>query len=238
MNRVRVLLSRLKSSISGVAAVEFALSMPFLLFFGLWGIEMANYAIVNMRVSQLAFHLADNASRVGDTSELENRKIYEADIEDLLRGADIQGGRLDFFENGRAIISSIEQYDETTNCVPGSGCPAGLSEGDQFIHWQRCKGEKNIAPVYGALNVALANGIGPAGREVMAPQDSAVIFAEVHYDYQPLVSDRFINNTTIRAVAAFVVRDSRDLTGIKQRNPGSPDPVAACNVFDSFAPAT
>lgn len=231
------LLSRLKSSVSGVAAVEFALSMPFLLFFGLWGIETANYAIVNMRVSQLAFHLADNASRIGDASELENRKIYEADIEDLLRGADIQSGRLDFFEHGRAIISSVEQYEETRNCVPGSGCPAGLEEGDQFIHWQRCKGEKNIAPAYGALNVALPNGIGPAGREVMAPADSAVIFAEVHYDYQPLVSDRFINNTTIRAVAAFVVRDSRDLTGIKQRNPASPDPVSACNVYDSFAPA-
>jgi hypothetical protein len=238
MNRARALLSRLKSSVSGVAAVEFALSMPFLLFFGLWGIETANYAIVNMRVSQLAFHLADNASRIGDTSELENRKIYEADIEDLLRGADIQSGRLDLFENGRAIISSVERYDETTNCVAGSGCPAGLSEDDQFIHWQRCKGEKNIAPVYGTLNAALPAGIGPVGREVSAPDDSAVIFVEVHYDYQPLVSDRFINNTTIRAIAAFIVRDSRDLTGIKQRNPGSPDPVSACNVYDSFAPAT
>jgi hypothetical protein len=39
---------------------------------------MANYAVVNMRVSQLTEQIADNASRIGDTSTLEDRKIYEA----------------------------------------------------------------------------------------------------------------------------------------------------------------
>ncbi len=131
------------------------------------------------------------------------------------------------------MISSVEVRDNDTNCLPGTGCPGSVHEGDQFIHWQRCKGEKHVAPIYGTENAVLPNGIGPAGREVPAPADSAVIFVELHYDYQPMVTNLFIKTSEIKAIAAFLVRDSRDLTGIKQRKPLSPDAVASCNVYNS-----
>src|SRR3990167_1290106 len=69
---------------SGVAAVELALGAPLVLTLGLWGAELGNLAITHMRVSQLAMQLADNGSRIGDESMLENLKIYESDINDLL----------------------------------------------------------------------------------------------------------------------------------------------------------
>ena len=47
-------LRRLAASRSGVAATEFALSLPLLLTAGLYGVETANQAVMQMRVSQIA----------------------------------------------------------------------------------------------------------------------------------------------------------------------------------------
>lgn len=93
MNGIRKFLRRLRANTSGLALTEMALSAPFVLTGGLWGVETANFAIVNMKVSQVALHIADNAARIGDTSTLQDRKIYESDIEDLFFGAYIQGAK-------------------------------------------------------------------------------------------------------------------------------------------------
>ena len=118
MTRLRNL-ARLLRDRSGVAMTEFALGAPFLLMAGLWGTETANFALVNMKVGQIAVHLADNASRVGDTSTLQNRKIYESDILDVFIGAQIQGGpALDLYDNARVIVSSLQVSDSPAG---GSG---------------------------------------------------------------------------------------------------------------------
>jgi len=217
-------LARVPRNRSGVAAVEFALGLPLLLSVGLWGTELGNLAITHMRVSQLAMHIADNGSRIGDVSMLENLKIYESDINDNLMGAQIQAGGLDLFEHGRVIMSSLEVVDGT--------------EDTQYIHWQRCKGKRNVQSAYGPAGTGTdgsLDGMGPAGDEVTASAGDAVIFVEIEYEYQPLVSAQFVPNTVIRSTAAFNVRDDRDLTQIYQRDAGSPDPVASCNVYDGYA---
>lgn len=220
MRKARRLLRRLVRQRSGVALTELALALPFLLTAGLWGVELANFAVTNMRVSQLATHLADNASRIGDTSTLENRKIYESDINDLLFGANLQAGQsLDFFDHGRAIISSLEVDPDDPDL--------------QYIHWQRCMGVKEWDSSYGLEGDRLPEGMGPAGEEVFAFAGEAVVFVEVAYEYQPLVSARFIGDTTIDAIASFTVRSDRDLTRIYQRDPALPDPVAGCGVFQN-----
>ena len=205
---------RLSRGTSGVAMTEFALGAPFLLMAGLYGVEMANYALVNMKVSQLALHIADNASRVGDTSTLQNRKIYESDINDLLFGAQLQAGKaLNLFDNGRVFISSVESYGT-----------------QQYIHWQRCRGAKNVTSSYGNEGASLGTvGIGPTGDEVAAQPDDAVIFVQINYTYQPLITDKVISNRDIHAIASFTVRDSRDLTQIYQRDTAKPDPVQSCS---------
>lgn len=208
---------RLLRSKSGVAMTEFALGAPFLLTAGLWGTEEANYALVNMKVGQLAVHLADNASRIGDTSTLQNRKIYEADINDVIIGAQIQGGPgLGFYDNGRVIISSLE--------APANG-------NDQYIHWQRCRGAKRVVSTFGEEGDVLPGGMGPAGQEVSAEPGDAVIFVEVSYTYQPLISQRFLGSLDIHTVASFTVRDDRDLSQIYQRDPTRPDPVQSCAAY-------
>jgi hypothetical protein len=221
-------LQRLAASGSGVAATEFAIVLPFLLGVGLMGLEVANRAVVQMQVSQLATQIADNASRIGDTSTLQNRKIYENDLNDLFRGADIQGGgRIGLFENGRVIISSLE-------VVPDS-------EDQQYIHWQRCLGLKEHTSTYGIEGDGLDGGLpgmGPAGQEVWAFPDEAVIFVEIAYDYQSVVGETFGFADEVRATASFTVRDDRDLTQVYQRDPGDPDPVASCDAFDNASAVT
>ena len=61
---------RLAGNSSGTSATEFALALPLLLTAGLYGAETANLALVHMKVNQLAIHVADNASRIGDTSQI------------------------------------------------------------------------------------------------------------------------------------------------------------------------
>jgi hypothetical protein len=227
MNRPRFL-RRLLASRSGVAMTEFALGAPFLLGAGLWGTEVANFALVNMKIGQLAVHVADNASRIGDTSTLQNRKIYESDLDDLLIGADIQAGAgIDLFRNGRVIISSLEVWDQSVHGAGGGG----HSDGVQFIHWQRCLGAKNFVSSYGHQNQAKNDGMGPAGQEVTAEPGTAVIFVEINYTYQPLISSRFLGNPNISSIASFMVRDSRDLSGVMQRNDAEPDPIADCSDY-------
>lgn len=214
-------LARLLRNRSGVAMTEFALGAPFLLMAGLWGTETANFALVNMKVGQLAVHVADNASRVGDTSTLQNRRIYESDILDVFIGAQIQGGpALDIYDNGRIIVSSLQVSDAL------AGGP-----GEQYIEWQRCRGIKNVASSFGDEGDVLPDGMGPAANKVLAQEDDAVIFVEVNYTYRPLISDAFLGSPDIISVASFTVRDDRDLSQIYQRDPGNPDPVQNCSSY-------
>jgi hypothetical protein len=220
--RFASLFGRLAASRSGVAATEFALALPFLLGSGVMGLEMANRAIVSMQINQLAAQIADNGSRIGDTSTLENRKIYEADIDDLLRGARVQSGdHVDLYQHGRVIVSSLE-------VVPGT-------DDQQYIHWQRCAGKKHHVSSFGLEGDGLTTGLsgmGPAGNQVWAFKDEAVIFVEVAYDYQPLVGTTFGLPGEIVSTASFTVRDDRDLAQIYQRDPSNPDTVSDCGTYN------
>ncbi len=205
----------LRADSTAVAMTEFALGAPFLMLVGVYGFEQANFVLVTMKVNQLATHLADNASRIGETSQLKNRKIFESDVNDVIAGAQIQGGpSVSLYDHGRVFISSLE--------VDGNG--------KQFIHWQRCRGIQKINSSYGKQGDTVA-GMGPKNEQVTAEPGDAVIFVEVRYTYRPLVAGAIISNRQIRAIAAFNVRDSRDLTQIYQRDSSRPDPVQDCATY-------
>jgi Flp pilus assembly protein TadG len=206
MRKLRRLFKALSLAKSGVAAVEFALVLPFLLIAGVSGTELAWYMMVSMRVNQVAIQVADNASRIGDTSTIADRKIYEADINDVLIGAGLDGGTmLNLLTKGRVIISSLEVN----------------ASNQQYIHWQRCGGSLTYNSSYGVQGDVKASGMGPTGQEVSALTGDAVIFVEIAYDYTPLVTGALISNKRIKSVASFVVRDDRDLSQIYQRSPAA-----------------
>jgi len=203
---------RLVRDKSGLALLEFAFSMPLVLMIGLYGIETANLALTNMKVSQIALNLADNASRVGLLNNSNIEQLREIDMNDVLQATRNQGDSIDLTTNGRVIVSSLETD----------------STGTQRIHWQRCVGLKKgtgYDSSYGTTIVTAGtdtqpsnagtlapNGMGDPGQQVNAPTKGGVMFVEVNYLYQPVVGNWLFGAARIHYVASYVVRDNRDFT--------------------------
>lgn len=203
---------------SGLAVLEFAIAFPVLLALGMYGIDIANMALTNLRLNQIALNLADNASRVGVNSTLSIQQMREVDVNDIFEGAKSQGTGINLTTNGRVILSSLEKD----------------SSGVQRIHWQRCFGSKTGSTYeshYGrALNTdgstsAGANsgpssaGMGDTGFTVNAPANSSgVMFVEVNYRYTPMFS-WLSAPADLRYTASFIVRDPRDFAQIYNPSP-------------------
>lgn len=186
----------------GIAMTEFALALPVFVLMLMGGAELTNYMTVRMRVSQLALHLADNGSRLGDKSALSSKQISEAQINDMLAGANLQAGALDLRNNARVIVSSLEPV-------------ANPNPTKKFkIAWQRCYGTKAYTPIYGKQGDTNLDGMGPAGRQVTAMDDGSTIFVELNYQYIPLVRTKAVTFGDFTEIAAMTVRDPRDLTMI------------------------
>lgn len=227
MHVTRSISTRLKKLLrceSGVIIVEFAYVLPLFVILSFTGIEVSALAIANMRVSQIAMTVADNMSRIAESVPLTAPQLREVDINDTLLGARIQGGTgLPLFENGRVIVSSLQQN----------------SSGRQTIKWQRCKGLLNVVSAYGVEGATQPNapattgfqGMGTGASRVQAEVNSAVIFVEVTYTYKPLVASSLIGPRTLRKEAAFYVRDDRDLT--QNYNPNPASSVSTCNLYNT-----
>src|SRR3546814_15826482 len=81
-----------------------------------------------------------------------------------------------------------------------------------YIHWQRCRGSKTHTPKYGTAGKSSGtnmSGMGPAGQQVTAPSGGAVIFVEVAYTYQPLISSKVVPNGTMTEIAAMRSKERR-----------------------------
>ncbi|ATY31453.1 TadE/TadG family type IV pilus assembly protein [Sphingomonas psychrotolerans] len=205
---------------SGLALLEFAFSLPIVLTMSLTGAELTNYVITKMRLSQIALQIADNSARMGSGSQLESKKVYESDINDLLTGADFQSGQMGLFTNGRVIISSVEPHETTAN--------------KYRIRWQRCKGSRTawVSSYGNPTTTTSVDGVGPTGRQVIAPPSGVAMFVEVRYQYQPLIKTSLSPTTEMNEIASMMVRDARDtsddsfitVNGVKQSNPNAQHP--------------
>src|SRR3546814_718543 len=109
ITRLRDLGAGLGRDRSGLALTEFALAAPLVMTLGLYGLEAANMAMVQMRIGQISANLADTSSRIGETSPLSLKRIRESDINDAFEAVRIQGGRYDITTHGRVILSSLER---------------------------------------------------------------------------------------------------------------------------------
>ena len=221
---------------SGVAFLEFAFALPVVLALGLLGLETANYAMANLRVSNIAMLTADNAARVRDS-------IDEGDIVELFTGAKMSGNNINFAQNGRIILTDLEQT--TTG-------------GKQWVRWQRCDGALNYTATPSALRPQTAAGanitngteiyntdritassapssetkasltsVGTGSNVISAQAGTAVMVVEVAYNYQPVIPNSFLQGRRITYVSAFNVRQRTDQT-LRNINRVTPK---SCNLF-------
>lgn len=207
------LLRRLRHDQSGLALIEFAYSLPVLLALTLGGLEVANLAITHMKLSQLAMLVADNASRV-------RASIDEADINEIFSGAALSANGLNFAANGKIFLSDLESNKLD---APKTG---------QYIRWQRCYGSGNFTSTYGTTDNgktdASLQAMGPTGNQIAATNGTAVMFVEVAYKYQPLISNSIFGEKTIRYTSAFNVRERTD-QAMKNAGNLSTSQTAACS---------
>lgn len=229
----------------GAALLEFALALPIVMAMGGYGVELANLAITNLRVSQVAMQLADNASRIGVNTGLPTYQLREGDINDVLQGARLLGGGLNLTTNGRVTLSSLENIAQRYSDHADDTAPV------QRIHWQRCIGLRTGYGTatatawdssYGAVAPLATAGTDPtyanrgtdssgmgSNPVVTAPSGAGVIFVEINYQYQPLFGTLYVSPTKIHYIASFIVRDRRDFYRIWNPVPpaGTPTPVAS-----------
>lgn len=222
-------LRSLRNDRSGLALIEFAYSLPLVLMLGVLGIETANLAVTNMRVSQIALNLADNASRVGERTALATQQLREVDINDVLQAVRLQGENLELTQRGRITLSSLEADNG----------------GTQRIHWQRCIGRRSglefdsrygTAPTSAGTQpgpsfagTVMTDGMGPEGRKVEAPPNAGVMFVEVNYEYEPIIDIYGIVPGHIHYTASFIVRDNRDFSQVF--NPSPTAQRATCDLY-------
>lgn len=202
---VQLLVERIRGCTCGVATIEFALIGPIMLTIGLFGIETAYLNTVDLKLSQMAMTVADNASRLGQTDNSSvTPTVTETDIAEIMRGVEEEGASIDFETRGRVILSSLEKDSAT---------------GKQYIHWQRCYGNLERNSVYGddgannGLNGDPLQGMGSGTAQITATSSStAVMFVEVFYSYEGLFGDMFLADRVLRKEGAFLIRDDRNLT--------------------------
>lgn len=191
----------------GTALIEFSYTLPVFVFLMLGGMELVSLALAHMKVSAAAETLADNASRV-------RVQMDENDVDQIFLGVEQQGNTIGLKSKGRAILSSIQDNGKSGNA------------NGQYIRWQRCDGAKGAkAPKYGKegkgqSDNSLKNGIGPTGREIKPQLGTAIMFAEVAYDYDPVIFPSQWMAREIRYEAAFNVRERTELgiTNVKSKS--------------------
>ncbi|WP_026326006.1 TadE/TadG family type IV pilus assembly protein [Sphingomonas sp. Mn802worker] len=218
-SRFAARLRRFERDRSGLALIEFAISLPVVMALGCYGAETANLVLMNERINQIGLSLADNASRVGNMQSDNSSQLREIDINDALTSARIQGSRWNVTQNGRITLSSLEEHD-----------------GKQYIRWQRCLGLKKGANYDSHYGFATADsgiqpwpaapgtqvtGMGDANAVVTAPPGSGVMFVEINYDYQPIIGATWVPSTTMlmHYNSVFVVRDKRAFSQIFNPSP-------------------
>jgi hypothetical protein len=226
VTRTRDLARRLKRDRSGLALIEFAFSLPIFIGLGFYGVEVSNLAITQMKMSQIALNMADNASRIGTlNSTLGAKVISEDQINDVFQAAAIQAGAAGIYQDGRTVLSSLEVN----------------ANGGQTIMWQRCKGilfdDSDYGPEGTGKTGTSFAGMGPPGEKIAASTGTAVMYVELTYIYHPLFGNMFMEDKELHQEAAYTVRDAREIG----KPPSDNVPAArksTCNKYDAILPQT
>lgn len=172
----------------GVAAIEFGLVAPILLMITVVGMELVNYVVTHHQVRSIAAMTADNASRV-------RTQMSEAYVNQLFLGVKKAGDSIKFEDRGRVILSSVQ------NNTPGTG---------QWLRWQRCFGKLVKVSDVGIEGKGETDKSLLAVSGLAAQPGSAIMYAEVFYNYTPLIPNGLWTGERISHQIAFIVRQRTD----------------------------
>lgn len=175
---------RLREDESGVAFMEFAFALPFLMVALLGGLELVHLALTHQQLSRIATSTADLAARY-------RASIDEVDVNTLLMGSQMSASFNDFDTNGSIILSSITR---------------NTNDDGHWIRWQRCEGglarESEIGDAGDGKDDTSIDQVN--GMIVTSPNN--VLVAEVTYRYTPWFFP--VRSSILRSIApVFTERD-------------------------------
>ncbi len=160
---------------NGVAAVEFALTLPVLIGLSLTGFEVSSYAMLNIKLQHAATSMAQLATM--------EEELPAATLDGMFASVTHIVKPFTFGGRGRAFVTGIGE------AAPGDG---------PTVRWQRSgAGSLSVASKVGSIGGAAS----VPGDLTISPTQ-AVIAAEVIYDYQPMLLG-FVPAMTLRKVAYY-----------------------------------
>jgi Flp pilus assembly protein TadG len=176
--KYRQMMHRLWHNKDGVAYVEFALSLPFLLVLFIGSVEVTRFIIVSQKVEKSAVTISDVVSQAENITTTQLNQLITA-VEQVMQP-------YSFDSNGFVVISSVSKT--------GTNAPR--------INWQYTGGGTWTQPSQigtTGLTATLPNGLTLNDRDT-------VIIAEVYYNYTTLIPSELISNRQLYRVAVFKPR--------------------------------
>jgi len=172
----------------GLALLEFALTLPFLLGLTLGALEMSNYIIANNTVQRLATASADMLSQTG----VNNISTSESQIYDMFYSLDVAAKPLDMRNRGRVILTVIEGVPQSDGTVKNQY--ADPNYGQQF------DGGYTGASILLGCHSTVAF---PIYTRTL-PANEIMVHAQVSYQYKPILGSA--NLLSYFSVPAVITR--------------------------------
>ena len=167
------LINFLRASDTGVALIEFAVTLPVLMIMLVGMIELTYYTLVNQKLDKVASSMSDFATQ-GTSISVGNLNTFALAVPQIMRP---------FNFNGSVVFSSVANFRNPS--------PPCLTINVSCISWQRSvisSGTSRIGNVGGVATL-------PGNYTILSGQN--IIVAEVFYNYTPLLS------TSSNFIAAF-----------------------------------
>ena len=166
----------------GIAAVEFALSLPLLLLMFLGGYEYARYMLIHVKMENIAFTISDIITQqtAVTTSQLDG---FMTAASQIMEPYDFAGA------NGGVFVSSISKAVGET----------------QKVAWQY----KYNTAIVGHERISAVGAIGDDAvlpGELLLNDGEMVMVAEVYYDYSPTFFGYMLDNSTVYRSSIFKPR--------------------------------
>ncbi|MFQ5775027.1 MAG: TadE/TadG family type IV pilus assembly protein [Kiloniellaceae bacterium] len=172
---LRLLLRRFRNDRRGGVLVEAGIIMPLIVFVILAGVEVGRFALLQQKLTRTAVSMADLVAQAEELSTTDLNNLFQA-VQFVVRP-------FEFGPRGLVIISSISA---TGNDPP-------------VIDWQRS----------GAGSYSASSNLGTEGNPAILPEGfvvrsgESVIFAEVVYNFQPLLFPQLLGPQELRHRALF-----------------------------------
>jgi len=171
---------------SGVAFMEFAFALPFLMVTLLGGLELVHLALTHQQLSRIATSTADLAARYRSS-------IDEANINALFMGSQMSASFDDFDTNGRIVLSSVTRNSDNDG---------------HWIRWQRCEGNLARDSQIGEEDDGKDDSSISDVNGMVITDPNNVLVAEVTYRYTPWFFP--VKSSILRSIAPIFTE--RDIT--------------------------